>query len=89
MVRVITNGGTARIVLERTASGSDELGAVVAGVRDCADAGVEELVIAVPEAEHGWLQVLEEALLDTPDPLRIWVAVGEDDLDDDGRALPA
>ena len=82
MVRVITNGGTARIVLERRASGSEQVGAVVAGVLDCADAGVEELVIAVPEVEHGWLEVLEEALLETPDPLRIWVAVGEPDPDE-------
>jgi hypothetical protein len=81
MVRVITNGGTARIVLERSVRGSDQMGEVVAGVRDCADAGVEELMIAVPEAERGWLEILEEALIDTPDPLRIWVAVGEPDPD--------
>lgn len=78
MVRVITTGGTARIVLERRGSASSEMSEVVAGVLDCADAGVEELVIAVPAAEEGWLEVLEEALVDTPDPLRIWVAVGDD-----------
>jgi hypothetical protein len=38
-------------------------------------------MIAVPEAEQGWLEILEEALMDTPDPLRIWVAVGEPDPD--------
>jgi hypothetical protein len=81
MVRVITNGGTARIVLERGVSGSEQMGEVVAGVRDCADAGVEELMISVPEAERGWLDILEEALIDTPDPLRIWVGVGEPDPD--------
>jgi hypothetical protein len=80
MVRVITNGDTARIVLERTVSGSDQVGEVVAGVRDCADAGVEELLIAVPQIDERWLEVLEHALTDT-DPLRIWVAVGEPDPD--------
>jgi len=79
-VRVITNGDTARIVVEERVSGHDQVGEVVAGVRDCADAGVEELVIAVPELGRGWwLEDLELALIDTPDPLRIWVAVGDTD----------
>jgi hypothetical protein len=79
-VRVITNGDTARIVVEERVSGHDQVGEVVAGVRDCADAGVEELVIAVPELGRGWwLEDLELALIDTPEPLRIWVAVGDTD----------
>lgn len=79
-MRVITNGDTARIVVEERVSGHDQVGEVVAGVRDCADAGVEELVIAVPELGRGWwLEDLELALIDTPEPLRIWVAVGDTD----------
>jgi hypothetical protein len=78
MVRVITAGETARVVLaERSASGARDVGDVVAGVRHCADIGVEELVIALPELERGWLEDLEVALRETPDPLRIWVAVGD------------
>ena len=76
MVRVISAGGTARVVLDRVASRPD-VDDVVAGVRHCAAIGVEELVIAIPEYERGWLEVLEEALVETPDPLRIWVAVGD------------
>ena len=81
MVRVITTGGTARVVLERAGSGSADVGDLVEGVRQCADAGVEELVIDVPEFQQGFIEVLEEALGDTPDPLRIWVAVGDPDPD--------
>lgn len=78
-MRVITSGGTARIVMEERVSRTEQLGEVMAGVLDCADAGVEELVIAVPEFGQGWLEDLEKALIDTPDPLRIWVAVGDTD----------
>ena len=81
MVRVISTGGTARVVLDRAAARSRDVDDVVAGVLHCADLGVEELVIAVPEFERGWLEVLEEALVETPDPLRIWVAIGDHDLD--------
>lgn len=81
-MRVITNGDTARIVVEERVAGHEQVGEVVAGVRDCADAGVEELVIAVPELGQGWLEDLELALIDTPDPLRIWVAVGDTDSPD-------
>ena len=76
MVRVISTGGTARVVLDRAGSEPRDVGDVVAGVRHCADIGVQELVIAVPEVEQGWLEVLQQALVSTPDPLRIWVAVG-------------
>ena len=82
MVRVITTGDTARVVLDRGRSLPRDVGEVVASVRQCADAGVAELVIAVPELEQmeqGFLEILEEALVDTPDPLRIWVAVGDPD----------
>lgn len=78
MVRVITTGGTARMVLARRGSASSEMSEVVAGVLGCVDAGVQELVITVPAVDEGWLEVLEEALVDSPDPLRIWVAVGDD-----------
>ncbi len=81
MVRVITTGDTARVVLERGGPGSEDVGDVVAGVQECADAGVEELVIDVPEFEQGFIEILEEALVDTPDPIRIWVAVGDPDPD--------
>ena len=81
MVRVITTGGTARVVLEPGGVRSTDVGDVVEGVRQCADAGVEELVIAVPQFEGGFLHILEEALVDTPDPIRIWVAVGDPDPD--------
>ena len=81
MVRVISTGGTARVVLDRAAARSRDVDDVVAGVRHAADLGVEELVIAVPEFERGWLAILEDALAETPDPLRIWVAVGDHDLD--------
>lgn len=81
MVRVITTGDTARVVVERNGSGSGDVGDVVAVVRECADRGVEELVIAIPDLGGGWLQVLEEALADTPDPIRIWVSVGDPDPD--------
>ncbi len=76
-MRVITIGGTARVELDRKASGTQDVGAVVAGVQHCADEGVEELVITVPELEQGWLEILEKALLATPDTLRISVAVGD------------
>jgi hypothetical protein len=77
MVRVITAGETARVVLERSASDTRDVGDVVAGVRRCADLGVEELLIDLPQLEEEWLQVLEQALVGEPDPMRIWVAMGE------------
>jgi hypothetical protein len=40
---------------------------------------VQELLITVPEFEPGCLEILQEALADTPDLLRIWVAVGDPD----------
>ena len=45
MVRVITAGGTARVVLEDQASDAEDVDALVAGVWRCAHAGVEELLI--------------------------------------------
>ncbi len=80
MVRVITTGGTARVVLEGKVSDARDMGAVVAGIQHCADAGVEELLISIPESEPGWLEILQHALIGTPDPLRIWVAVGDPSL---------
>jgi hypothetical protein len=79
MVRVITTGGTARVLLEGRVSDAEDVGDMVAGIQGCADAGVQELLITVPEFEPGWLEILEEALADTPDLLRIWVAVGDPD----------
>ena len=81
MVRVITTGGTARVVLEGRTSGVEAVSDVVAGVQRCVASGVQELLIAVPETERSWLELLEEALIDTPGPLRIWVAVGDSDPD--------
>lgn len=66
-------------MLEGQASGPADLGSLVAGIQRCADAGVEELLIAVPEADDGWLEILEEALIDAPSPLRIWVSMGDPD----------
>jgi hypothetical protein len=86
MVRVITAGETARVVLERSSSGARDVGDVVAGVLHCADIGVEELVISLPQLEREWLDDLELALGETPDPLRIWVAVGDPDPVDAGAA---
>ena len=77
MVRVIPAGETARVVLERSASSARDVGDVVAGVRHCVDIGVEEVVIALPQLERAWLDDLEAALESTPDPLRIWLAVGD------------
>jgi hypothetical protein len=77
MVRVITTGGTARVLLDGKVSDGDDMDEVVAGIRQCADEGVQELLINVPEFEPGWLEILEEALIDSPDLLRIWVAVGD------------
>jgi hypothetical protein len=77
MVRVITTGETARLVLQRSASGTRDVGDVVAGVRHCADLGVEELLIDLPQLEDEWLEILERALVAEPDAVRIWVAVGE------------
>jgi hypothetical protein len=89
MVRVITAGETARVVLaERSTSGARDVGDVVAGVRHCADVGVEELVIALPELEREWLEDLQVALEGTPDPLRIWVSVGGPQRDDAAVAPP-
>jgi hypothetical protein len=79
MIRVIRAGGTARVMLEGQASGDADLGSLVAGLQRCADSGVEELLIAVPEAKEGWLEILEEALVDAPSPLRIWVSMGDPD----------
>ncbi len=80
MVRVITAGETARVVLRRSNSSSRDVGDVVAGVQHCRDLGVEELVISLPDLEREWLQILEEALDETPDLMRIWVSVGDPDL---------
>ena len=77
MVRVITTGGTARVVLEGRTCGDETVSDVVAGVQRCAASGVEEFLIAVPETERSWIELLEQALIDTPDPLRIWVAIGD------------
>jgi hypothetical protein len=79
MIRVIKAGGTARVMLEGQAPGRADLGSLVAGLQRCADSGVQELLIAVPEAEDGWLEILEEALVDAPSPLRIWVSLGDPD----------
>lgn len=81
MVRVITAGETARVVLRRSNSSSRDVGDVVAGVQHCLDIGVEELVIALPDLEREWLLILEEALDDTPDLIRIWVSVGEPEVE--------
>jgi len=77
MVQVIKTGGTARVVLEDRASETEDVEALVAGVWRCAHAGVEELLITVPSPDPTWLEILQEALADTPDPLRIWVSLGE------------
>ena len=77
MIRVIKRGGTARVLLEGKSSGEADLGSLVTGIQRCADAGVQELLITVPEAQDGWLEILEEALVDAPSPLRIWVAIGD------------
>jgi hypothetical protein len=77
MVRVIKTGDTARVVLEDRAPETDDVDALVAGVWRCAHAGIEELLIAVPTQDPTWLEILQEALADTPDPLRIWVSLGE------------
>jgi hypothetical protein len=47
----------------------------------CAASGVQELLIAVPETERSWLELLEEPLIATPYLLRIWVADGDPDRD--------
>lgn len=77
MVRVITAGGTARVVLDGPASGAEDVSALVAGIRRCAENGVEELLITVPDLQHGWLEVIEGGIAGSPDPLRIWLAVGD------------
>jgi len=77
MVRVITAGGTARVVLGGPTSVPEDVTALVNGIRRCAEDGVEELLITVPDLKHGWLEVIEGAIADSPDPLRIWLAVGD------------
>jgi hypothetical protein len=77
MVRVITAGETARVVLDGPTSSPEDVNDLVAGIRRCADDGVEELLITVLELDHGWLNVIEEGLAGAPDPLRIWLAVGD------------
>jgi hypothetical protein len=77
MVRVITAGETARVVLDGSTSGAEDVTALVAGIRRCTANGIEELLITVPELEHGWLEVIEEGIAGSPDPLRIWLAVGD------------
>jgi hypothetical protein len=77
MVRVITTGETARVVLDGTASGVEDVDALIAGIRRCADTGIEELLIAVPDLEHGWLEIIEGGLAAAPELLRIWLAVGD------------
>jgi hypothetical protein len=77
MVRVITAGETARVEFEGPASGAGDIDALVAGIQRCADDGVEELLITVPELAHGWLELVEDGIADAPDPIRIWLAVGD------------
>jgi hypothetical protein len=77
MVRVITAGDTARVVLDGPTSGPEDVTALVDGIRRCAEDGVEELLITVPDLQHGWLDVVEGAIAGSPDPLRIWLAVGD------------
>jgi len=77
MVRVTTTGDTGRVELEDRASDTQDVQALVAGVWRCAHAGVEELLITVPYSDPGWIEILQDALADTPDPLRIWVSLGE------------
>ena len=58
-MRVITNGDTARIVVEERVSGHEQVGEVVAGVRDCADAGVEELVTAAMRPSARFNEIID------------------------------
>ena len=78
MVRVITAGETARVVLDGPTCGTEDADALASGLRRCADEGVEELLISIPE-RGGWRELVEGGVADAPDPLRIWLAVGETD----------
>jgi hypothetical protein len=77
MVRVITAGETARVVLGGPTSRREDVNALIAGIRHCAEDGVEELLITVPDLGLRWLEIIEGGIAGSPDPLRIWLAVGD------------
>jgi hypothetical protein len=77
MVRVITAGGTARLVLDGPSRGAEDADALASGLRRCAEDGVEELLISIPGGEGGWRELVEGGVAAAPDPLRIWLSVGE------------
>jgi hypothetical protein len=77
MVQVITAGGTARLVLDGPSCEAEDADALASSLRRCAEDGVEELLISIPGREGGWRELVEGGIATAPDPLRIWLAVGE------------